>query len=170
MFQSTRPVRGATHPFVTSSSAPHRFNPRAPCGARHPASRCWYWPPWSFNPRAPCGARHHFPRQWLLPRKGFNPRAPCGARHVPSVSLSEQTANPTNSANPLLHALVLPHNSAQLPAKPLPPNDQSTPANLPANPRPLHVRGPHTINAPCGSYEGFAPTCSTRPLHLSPRK
>ena len=79
----------------------HRFNPRAPCGARraHGAldsgSR-------RFNPRAPCGARRdvmlphpramsvsiHAPRVGRdcrhvlrhLRRNCFNPRAPCGAR------------------------------------------------------------------------------------------
>ena len=79
-FQSTRPLRGATvsvavrHLFISGISihAPlagrdspntpdkihaRNFNPRAPCGARHPSRprppiACRY-----FNPRAPCGAR-----------------------------------------------------------------------------------------------------------------
>ena len=79
LFQSTRPVRGATgscgaynHGNTISIHAPRAgrdirpftlvtvvfyFNPRAPCGARQSA----YGQPWMylryFNPRAPCGAR-----------------------------------------------------------------------------------------------------------------
>ena len=123
-FQSTRPMRGATaklcrlhHRSEVSIHAPHagrdqghppsctrcrRFNPRAPCGARHTSSirRCRNS---SFNPRAPCGARPahvvhmvritavsiHAPhagrdRRSTSPMyrtRRFNPRAPCGARH-----------------------------------------------------------------------------------------
>ena len=58
IFQSTRPMRGATHGILAHILlAILYFNPRAPCGAR----------PWrcstirlsllNFNPRAPCGAR-----------------------------------------------------------------------------------------------------------------
>ena len=35
LFQSTRPVRGATRSCRRSHPQRHRFNPRAPCGARH---------------------------------------------------------------------------------------------------------------------------------------
>ena len=78
-FQSTRPMRGATH----RSQCP------PPCR-------------WHFNPRAPCGARQRqiqvqldqIPFQSTRPMRGattcyllylstvlnFNPRAPCGAR------------------------------------------------------------------------------------------
>ena len=55
-----------------------RFNPRAPCGARHPRTLCTICI-LSFNPRAPCGARRDTCKQ----NRGdicFNPRAPCGAR------------------------------------------------------------------------------------------
>ena len=58
LFQSTRPMRGAT----ASSSA-------RPCTARR-----------YFNPRAPCGARHRRPLSISFLLKYFNPRAPCGAR------------------------------------------------------------------------------------------
>ena len=78
-FQSTRPLRGATlgdvvcadigfisiHAPLAGRDSPNtpdkiharNFNPRAPCGARHPSRprppiACRY-----FNPRAPCGAR-----------------------------------------------------------------------------------------------------------------
>ena len=78
LFQSTRPVRGATigdydppvvqyisihapragrdHKILHKTGKLNYFNPRAPCGARlyvvFVASFCLY-----FNPRAPCGAR-----------------------------------------------------------------------------------------------------------------
>ena len=35
VFQSTRPVRGATEAFTGTFHQPNDFNPRAPCGARH---------------------------------------------------------------------------------------------------------------------------------------
>ena len=57
-----------------------RFNPRAPCGARHPRTLCTICI-LSFNPRAPCGARRDTCKQ----NRGdicFNPRAPCGARQA----------------------------------------------------------------------------------------
>ena len=78
MFQSTRPMRGATvshEPVDTfqhvSIHAPHAGRDRI-VKLLHRVTRC-------FNPRAPCGARQ------LLngdPKKltRFNPRAPCGAR------------------------------------------------------------------------------------------
>ena len=56
LFQSTRPVRGATGCDPEHVGGRHHFNPRAPCGARRAAA----WPPsrrQNFNPRAPCGAR-----------------------------------------------------------------------------------------------------------------
>ena len=57
LFQSTRPVRGATRGRGYSSFRRTYFNPRAPCGARpltwlHPSTLTLH-----FNPRAPCGAR-----------------------------------------------------------------------------------------------------------------
>ena len=56
VFQSTRPLRGATS-----------------------ASGSTMRPTGNFNPRAPCGARRQSPQQSSA-RKHFNPRAPCGAR------------------------------------------------------------------------------------------
>ena len=34
----------------------------------------------------------------------------------------------------------------------------------------LPVRAAQKISGPCGSYDAFAPTCSTRLFQLSPRK
>ena len=56
VFQSTRPVRGATQIRHGYATALLDFNPRAPCGARRlrsaPETERSH-----FNPRAPCGAR-----------------------------------------------------------------------------------------------------------------
>ena len=56
IFQSTRPMRGATQESEGKALQTMNFNPRAPCGARpRPPTdpiRHQY-----FNPRAPCGAR-----------------------------------------------------------------------------------------------------------------
>ena len=77
-FQSSRPLRGATLGTSSVILSWLNFNPRAPCGARHvrhlttPHSK-------HYNPRAPCGARPTAPQTMSLSRD-FNPRAPCGAR------------------------------------------------------------------------------------------
>ena len=102
VFQSTRPVWGATEIYVMvfqalkiSIHAPRVGRDHQPCCQRHGVS-------WHFNPRAPCGARPgrralswhrqgisiHAPRvgRDICPlcrsfrRLNFNPRAPCGAR------------------------------------------------------------------------------------------
>ncbi len=117
MFQSTRPVRGATLVRTMSASSSASFNPRAPCGARPrpttgSTSPCWV----SIHaPRAGrdvchdpallllCRVSIHAPRAGRDPPRNrgrcrawrFNPRAPCGARrghiqqrgHVPRVSI-----------------------------------------------------------------------------------
>ena len=101
VFQSTRPVWGATHNArrtadlcVVSIHAPRvgrdvwscpcharrrRFNPRAPCGARLVRD---------INFAVACGVSIHAPRVGRDPlrsstpstMRSFNPRAPCGAR------------------------------------------------------------------------------------------
>ena len=56
IFQSTRPMRGATQGNARHHQWPVYFNPRAPCGARR-AVQEQYAPNQHFDPRAPCGAR-----------------------------------------------------------------------------------------------------------------
>ena len=79
LFQSTRPLRGATWILSFITSFLEYFNPRAPCGARLASAGTPCKEVCHFNPRAPCGAR-------LLGLQCgeldiyFNPRAPCGAR------------------------------------------------------------------------------------------
>ena len=115
IFQSTRPVRGATSrlflnskPFEISIHAPRAgrdpcvgslegvlwyFNPRAPCGARHTLTTR-QWNESNFNPRAPCGARRTITSR-LIACINFNPRAPCGARQSrPAKASSFQDFNP----------------------------------------------------------------------------
>ena len=60
-FQSTLPLRGATRIFKRGGGADVYFNPRSPCGERHPIQRrrnCLSY----FNPRSPCGERPASPR------------------------------------------------------------------------------------------------------------
>ena len=103
VFQSTRPVRGATKP-VSAPPAPHAVSIHAPRAGRdvpfipgHKVTFVSIHAPragrdrirlktnvlsWCFNPRAPCGARL-YSTSLFHRRHGFNPRAPCGARLVP---------------------------------------------------------------------------------------
>ena len=83
LFQSTRPMRGATFDFALvhsnlkfQSTRPMRGATTTPTGA---ATRRPY-----FNPRAPCGARRTRGPALTL-RRHFNPRAPCGARPAQST-------------------------------------------------------------------------------------
>ena len=83
-FQPTLPLRGATLVRFDNSSA-KKFQPTLPLrGAtvRHgdmPASDI------GFNPRSPCGERHPVKPTVKAKRTGFNPRSPCGERRVCSV-------------------------------------------------------------------------------------
>src|SRR5690554_221115 len=102
MFQSTRPIRGATL-FAAmvklieevSIHAPHTrrdlliatlfiailsFNPRAPYEARQGTKQAG-WSALCFNPRAPYEARPLF-LSASLSAQGFNPRAPYEARLI----------------------------------------------------------------------------------------
>ena len=115
IFQSTRPVWGATSHTYGMRGGKKNFNPRAPCGAR-----LWFHSHKSrgryFNPRAPCGARlsaidiPHVPTAFQSTRpvwgatmnpgvrtgaRNFNPRAPCGARRkTPAPCAARCNFNP----------------------------------------------------------------------------
>ena len=104
VFQSTRPMRGATRDCQSLCPRQSRFNPRAPCGARPCLFFASQMDGFCFNPRAPCGARPRISCENIsfdfvsihAPHAGrdqfflfqncylcrFNPRAPCGARHT----------------------------------------------------------------------------------------
>ena len=110
LFQSTRPMRGATNSSFQRYFFCHYFNPRAPCGARrrncssmgqvhkisihapHAGRDCQaaHREPYctNFNPRAPCGARLDVLFLHALTRCDFNPRAPCGARRFRYVTVA----------------------------------------------------------------------------------
>ena len=101
MFQSTRPVRGAT-PYGKRIWQSVKVSIHAPRAGRDDAKKRKAKEMKCFNPRAPCGARLedgnlcvsfymvsiHAPRagrdcargNGLACFNGFNPRAPCGAR------------------------------------------------------------------------------------------
>ena len=112
MFQSTRPVRGATASKARMYVLGFSFNPRAPCGARRSAP-CPSRPraP-GFNPRAPCGAR----RQAPLQERGWRPvsiHAPrAGRDHEPNKGLKRfaefQSTRPVRGATYKLHRVQMP--------------------------------------------------------------
>ena len=64
LFQSTRPLRGATTAAAAQAPTARHFNPRAPCGARHDDRHAFGGLRY-FNPRAPCGARLFAIGAWL---------------------------------------------------------------------------------------------------------
>ena len=104
IFQSTRPIRGATQEDYAVWFGGTDFNPRAPYGARPALPNMRPSAPRYFNPRAPYGARPdlcaqsglnppisiHAPHTGRDDRpirpggnaKYFNPRAPYGARRT----------------------------------------------------------------------------------------
>ena len=77
-FQSTRPVRGATG-VLDDGGEVLVISIHAPRAGRDTSARERSSPPSNFNPRAPCGARPG-PRWIFSHDRHFNPRAPCGAR------------------------------------------------------------------------------------------
>ena len=79
IFQSTRPVRGATvgRPRQEPADAISIHAPRAGRDRLAPARRAGRG---YFNPRAPCGARLRLCWPLYFFPANFNPRAPCGAR------------------------------------------------------------------------------------------
>ena len=113
MFQSTRPVRGATlRDGVKQLGGVSIHAPRAGRDDGKPYNTEEQWK--SFNPRAPCGARHVITNFFFL-IYGFNPRAPCGARLVgdavivivPSFQSTRPVRGATCIAQPLLVYLVV---------------------------------------------------------------
>ena len=108
LFQSTRPVWGATHCPADTKQTEWYFNPRAPCGARHPKT-LYSLPPFDISIHAPRVGRDStsylyytilYGFQSTRPVWGatmvkaleaddkeyFNPRAPCGARQAPLIA------------------------------------------------------------------------------------
>ena len=102
IFQSTRPMRGATSSQVATETATEiDFNPRAPCGARRlmttmkmktrrfqstrpmrgaTSFTSFYLTSRSISIHAPHAGRDFLHSRWFRRQPHFNPRAPCGAR------------------------------------------------------------------------------------------
>ena len=78
LFQSTRPMRGAT-PGQKDGPLSPLISIHAPHAGRDPWGDIPLLLLKDFNPRAPCGARQKTLYN-LYQRTYFNPRAPCGAR------------------------------------------------------------------------------------------
>ena len=123
LFQSTRPVRGAT-PGPKHQERRREISIHAPRAGRDFCSRYFASTKANFNPRAPCGARpgrlcgpRGSPRfqstrpvrgattTWCVPATpipNFNPRAPCGARpgaeELPAYGLLFQSTRPVRGA------------------------------------------------------------------------
>ena len=84
IFQSTRPIRGATSAAARRSSPMRHFNPRAPYGARPSTTNETTWAALFQSTRPIRGAT----RRYDLPagtQLYFNPRAPYGARQYMAV-------------------------------------------------------------------------------------
>ena len=77
-FQSALPLRGATTVSIPASLRFIYFNPRSPCGER-PDVQFDTGAIYDFNPRSPCGERPK-PSITISEIGDFNPRSPCGER------------------------------------------------------------------------------------------
>ena len=101
LFQSTRPLRGATRPALVCSFLYPYFNPRAPCGARlaalgldpedvefqstrplrgATADKLVSKYTQKFQSTRPLRGATRCAGRWAVRSRNFNPRAPCGAR------------------------------------------------------------------------------------------
>ncbi len=98
IFQSTRPVWGATFPRRVRRRRNQTISIHAPRVGRDWSSAAARWALRNFNPRAPCGARQAS-RGRCSRAQDFNPRAPCGAR--PSAASARTIAVLFQSTRPV---------------------------------------------------------------------
>ena len=110
VFQSTRPIRGATRAWRSSATRPAYFNPRAPYGARHSVWRLLL-PLYNISIHAPHTGRDHTPGCRTSPDPDFNPRAPYGARLL-GIPIIEYPANisihaPHTGRDAFAHSAIL---------------------------------------------------------------
>ena len=103
LFQSTRPVRGATDGKSIRAYA-NNVSIHAPRAGRDYRLYRRAYNDHSFNPRAPCGARPQS-QAASVAATGFNPRAPCGARPWMLESVVRPSA--FQSTRPVRGATVL---------------------------------------------------------------
>ena len=101
VFQSTRPLRGATLTPPRPAVSPADFNPRAPCGAR----RCDVERRdvgQNISIHAPLAGRDIFTDTSASSSRYFNPRTPCGVRHLAvndtAIGLVFQSTHPLRGA------------------------------------------------------------------------
>ena len=80
LFQSTSSVWRTTNSVSMIDCNSADFNPRPPCGGRHPCELSSAPKPY-FNPRPPCGGRRNQHSQSGT-NHHFNPRPPCGGRQL----------------------------------------------------------------------------------------
>ena len=86
VFQSTRPMRGATHWHGGWLHGSADFNPRAPCGARRLREK-FIRDNLIFQSTRPMRGATTSPPARTATRRNFNPRAPCGARQQKYIKL-----------------------------------------------------------------------------------
>ena len=107
LFQSTRPLRGAT-PFLIKLWLRGMISIHAPLAGRDESVLPLPWGPQNFNPRAPCGARRGNGPS-CRGCTDFNPRAPCGARRHGDVrggrGMAFQSTRPLRGATPCCQGL-----------------------------------------------------------------
>ena len=87
LFQSTRPMRGATASKSASTLLQSNFNPCAPCGARR-GQIMHYYERIRISIHAPHAGRDRGRGVSVQGQHYFNPRAPCGARRRSAWSLT----------------------------------------------------------------------------------
>ena len=78
-FQSTHPLRGATH-VSRPVAVDRRISIHAPLAGCDMAASSYLAVSRYFNPRTPCGVRRAPPNRLPSPPFNFNPRTPCGVR------------------------------------------------------------------------------------------
>ena len=81
LFQSTRPIRGATSKGISIAFDFNRFQSTRPIRGATWGHRIDISIIWDFNPRAPYGARQSV-LYGIIEISNFNPRAPYGARLI----------------------------------------------------------------------------------------
>ena len=143
IFQSTRPLRGATGAEAFASARRRYFNPRAPCGARPRVtiSRLSCMP--SFQSTRPLRGATGVVLEPLFRCFGdFNPRAPCGARLRGFMHLA-QARRLFQSTRPLRGATI--HSS------------------------PRHKLGRISIHAPLAGRDRTDPSHAVRVSNFNPR-
>ena len=162
LFQSTRPVRGATPCLAICRRKAHYFNPRAPCGARRDPEHCrpGFWLFQSTRPVRGATAEEYAPKvvsspfQSTRPVRGATP-APRSPRLRQRISIHAPRAGRDIAAAALR---VMPKDfNPRAPCGARPQGPPSRPPCAYFNPR-----------APCGARRP-GPPCRRISRHFNPR-